>query len=180
MTWVNDLLNHLTKIFQWWVIIMPWEKAVRVRFGKHLKVLSAGVYFKIPFFDSIYIQSDRLRVVTMPPQTIATKDKHTLTLVTCVGYSISNIEMLYRKMFAPEMTISNMVMGAVSEYIFSNDLIDCNPSKIEAYINIKLSSDDYGLKYEYFKVIGYAIVKTYRLIQDQHWTSNELNTTNKI
>lgn len=158
---------------------MPWEKAIRVRFGKRLTILSAGVHFKIPFFDAIYLQSDRLRVVTMSPQTIATKDGKTLTLVTCVGYSISDIEKLYRKMFAPEVTISNMAMGAISEYIFNHNLVDCEPSQIENHINKVLNNDDYGIRYEYFRVLGYAIVRTYRIIQDSHWSPDNLNTTTK-
>ena len=179
MNYIRDTLEYLSKLFQWWVIVLPWEKAIRIRLGKRVKVLSAGTHFRIPFIDTIYLQSTRLRVVQMAPQTISTKDKQTLTVVVCAGYSISDIEVLYQKMFQPESTISNIVMGETAQHIFSHYLEDCKPIDIEEKVMAKLNSEDYGIRYEYVKVIGYAIVKTFRLIQDHHWTPDSLNTNTK-
>jgi regulator of protease activity HflC (stomatin/prohibitin superfamily) len=179
MGFIKETFDYLSKLLQWWIIVLPWEKAILIRWGKHLKVLGAGIHFRIPFIDTVYLQSTRLRVVQMPPQTITTKDKHTLTIVMCAGYSIDNIETLYQKMFQAESTIANMVMGEISEHISSNLLTECTPSDIEGKVMTKLNSTDYGIKYEYVKVIGYAIVKTYRLIQDHHWTPDSLSTNEK-
>lgn len=176
----KDTIEYLTKFFQWWIIVMPWEKAVRVRFGKNIKILSEGTHFRIPFFDAIYLQSTRMRVVQMPIQTISTKDNQTLTLTVCAGYSISNIETLYQKMAMPESTITNMVMGEISDYIFSRNLLDCKPEDLEKIVMARLNLDDYGISYDYVKVVGYAVVRTYRLIQDQHWTPNNLDVSMKV
>lgn len=173
---IRELIECVSKLFQWWIIILPWQKGMRIRLGNKVKLVSAGVHFKIPFFDQYYVQTTRLRVVQMAPQTISTKDKQTLTVVICAGYSISNIETLYNKMCQAESTISNIVMGEVSDYIYSSNMNECNPKAIEEKVMSKLQSEDYGIKFEYVKVIGYAIVKTYRLIQDAHWTSNSLLT----
>jgi hypothetical protein len=179
MNFIKDTLDYLTRIFQWWVIIMPWEMAIRVRLGKKIKILSAGTYFRIPFVDTIFLQSTRLRVVQMAPQTIATRDGKTLTIVVCAGYSISNIETLYQRMFQAESTISNIIMGEIAKHVSSNDLGESTPEKLEQKVMTALNADDYGVKYEYVKVIGYAIVKTFRLIQDSHWTADGLSTNTK-
>lgn len=175
MNYFKEVLDYLTKIFQWWVIISPWEKAIRVRFGKHTKILDGGTHFRIPFFDIVYVQCFRMRVVQMPVQTISTKDGHTLSVVICGGYSIKNIEKLYNRMAMPEGTISNMIMGEASQYIYSHNLTECNPELLEAKILERLNLDDFGIKYEYVKVLGYAVVKTFRLIQDQSWMPNALD-----
>jgi hypothetical protein len=142
--------------------------------------MTKGVYFRIPFFDAMYIQTTRLRVVSMPLKTVTTKDGKTLSLITVVGYSISDINLLYDKLFQPESTISNLALGEAAEFVSTNTLEMCSPAEIEKAIKIKLNSDNYGIKYEYVKVIGYAIVKTYRLIQDQHWLPNGIDTSVKI
>ncbi len=175
MNYIKDTLEYLLKFFQWWVVIQPWELAIRTRFGKRLKVLQPGTHFRIPFFDTIYIQTIRLRVVSMSPQTITSLDGKTITAVCAVGYSISNIELLYNSLFQPEVTIANLVQGEISEYVSKNELLECNPKKIEAIVFEKLSSSNYGIKFEYIKLVGYAVVKTFRLIQDSHWTPDSLN-----
>lgn len=43
----------------------------------------------------------------------------------------------------------------------------------------KLNSGDYGLKFEYFKVSSFAIVKTLRLIQDQSWLYENMSMDKK-
>lgn len=179
MNYFNEIIQHLGKLFQWWIIVLPWERGIRVRFGNRIKVLADGTHFRIPFFDTVYIQTTRLRVVSMPLQTMTTRDKRTLTIIAVVGYSISDILMLYNRLFQPESTISNMVLSKVSEYIATHSLEECTPSLIEMSVQEKLASEDYGIKYEYVKIIGYAEVRTFRLIQDQHWTPDNLSMTDR-
>ena len=42
MNQILDLIREFFRLFQWWVIIAPWEQAVRVRAGKHLTLLQPG------------------------------------------------------------------------------------------------------------------------------------------
>lgn len=179
MNYIKETLDYLSKLFQWWVIIQPWEQGIRTRFGKNAIILLKGTHFRIPFFDTIYIQTTRLRVVSMPLQTVTTKDKQTITLCSAIGYSITDIHKLFNSLFHPESTISNMVLSEVSEYVYTHDLSECNPKDIENLVISKLKNEDYGIKYEYIKIVGYAVVKTYRLIQDGHWTPDGLNLDNQ-
>lgn len=179
MNFIKDTLDYLSKIFQWWILIQPWELGVRTRFGNKTKLLQPGVHFRIPFFDIIYVQTIRLRVVSLCPQTVSTKDGKTLTISCAVGYSISDIMCLFNTLYHPEVTIGNMVQGFVAGYVFSHDLVDCTPEQVEKYLTEKLTDVDYGIKYEYSKVLSYAVVRTYRLIQDGSWSENKLDINEK-
>lgn len=66
METIKATLEYLTKLFQWWIIVQPWEKGIRTRFGTNTKVLDAGCHFRIPFFDTVYVQESRLRVLHLP------------------------------------------------------------------------------------------------------------------
>jgi hypothetical protein len=179
MNYIKDTLDYLAKIFQWWILIQPWERGVRTRFGNKTKLLIPGTHFRIPFFDIIYIQTIRLRVVSMSPQTVSTKDGKTVTISCAIGYAIDDIMKLYNTLYQPEVTICNMVQGHVAEYIFSHDLLQCNPEDLTKHITEKMKDVNHGIKYEYVKVVSYAVVRTYRLIQDSSWVNDTLNMTER-
>lgn len=179
MNQIKDFFEYIFNSLKIWVIIQPWESGLRVRNGKHVKKLSKGIYFKIPYFDSIYVQEVRLRVVTMSVQTLTSKDLKTITLNGAVGYSINNIQKLYETLYLPETTIANITMSKVSEYIFNKELNNITPEGIEKAVLEKLNADDYGLKFEYFRITNFAVVRTYRLIQDHSWTDEQLKMDKK-
>lgn len=179
MNQVKDFFEYIFNAVKIWVIVQPWQTGLRVRNGKNIKKLSGGIYFRLPYFDSIYIQENRLRVASMPVQTLTSKDIKTITLNGAVGYVISDIEKLYQTLFHPETTIANITMSEVADFIFKNDLKNINPNTIEQAVINKLNSDDYGLKFEYFRITNFAVVRTFRLIQDQSWISEGLSMNDK-
>lgn len=163
---ISKIIDAISTLFQWWFVVTPWEKAVRVRGGKRVKVVGEGIYFKIPFFDSVYIQNTKVRVVDLPVQTITTQDKHTLTVSSIVGYCIDDILTLYNSLYHPDSTIANIVMGRISEYISTHNLDECSPQKIESAMKRELSKTEFGISYKYVRVVSHAVVRTYRLIGD--------------
>lgn len=179
-------MNQIKEFFQWiidslkiWIIIQPWESAVRVRMGKHTKVLTKGIFFRIPYLDSVFVQENRLRIVQMSLQTLTTKDLSAITVEGAVGYTITDIEKLYNTLYQPEKTISNIVKSKIAEYIFEKNHNEILPAELEEGIMQDLQKLDYGLDIQYFKVQNFAIVKTFRLIQDQSWTHEGLSMTDK-
>lgn len=163
---IRELLDYILNVFKFWIIVQPWEQAVRTRFGKNKKILYAGTHFRIPFMDGFYIQCIRLRVANLSMQTLTSKDLKTITLSGSVGYEIINIETLYSTMYEPEATISGIAMGAVADYIYSHNSVDINMLEIESQVLKKLDLAKYGIAVSYYKLINFAVVRTYRLIQD--------------
>lgn len=164
---IRELLDYILNVFKFWIIVQPWEQAVRTRFGKNKKVLYSGTHFRIPLMDGFYIQCTRLRVANMPMQNLTTKDFKTITLNGSIGYEISNIGILYDTMYEPESTITGIAMGAIADYIYSHASSDINTDDIEKTVLKNLDLTKYGILVSYYKLINFAIVRTYRLIQDQ-------------
>jgi len=103
MNYLNDILQNIGKIFQWWVIISPWEKGIRTRFGKNVKVLEPGIHFKAPVFDCVFIQTIRSRNISLTIKTLSTMDAITISIGAVVSYSIKDIFKLYNTIHHPEM-----------------------------------------------------------------------------
>lgn len=166
MELINTVTAFLVKIFQWWFTVMPWEQALLIRRGRKVKLLGAGLYLKIPFIDTVYIQTTRMRMIDVPVQTISTKDGSSVTIKSAIGYTIKDVQTLYSTLYHPEMTLMSMSMGFVGEFVRDNDIKEVTPVKIEQYVNEKIKAEDYGLKDLNVKITTFAIVKTFRLIQD--------------
>lgn len=179
MNQVKEFLEYILNIIKIWVIIQPWESGLIVRNGKTIKKRNGGIYFKLPYFDSVYIQETRLRIVSLATQTITSADGKTVTLSGAIGYSINDIQKLYETLFHPETTIQNIAMANVSEFINSRKYNEISTKKIEDNALTELKLLNYGIDFSYFKLTNFAKVKTYRLIQDRNWISEGLKMDEK-
>lgn len=172
---LNSITEFLQKLFQWWFTVMPWEQALLIRKGKNVRLLGAGLYLKVPFIDSVYIQTTRMRMVDTPMQTVSTRDGNTVTIKAVIGYTIADIQVLYNKLYHPEMTLNSMSMGFIGEFVRSSLTSEITPTNIEAHVNANIKASDYGLKDLVVKITTFAVVKTFRLIQDGSYLGEGLN-----
>lgn len=179
MNQAKEFIEYILNAIKIWVIVQPWEKGLRVRAGKYLTKLRGGIYFRIPYIDSIYVQSVRLRVVSLNMQTLTSKDLKTVTLNSSIGYSISDVSKLYDTMHHPETTLSNMAMSEIADFVFKHDVEEINPRMIEDAVVSRLNAGNWGITIEYFRLTNFAIVRTYRLIQDQSWGTEDINMNSK-
>ena len=179
MNTIKDFLEYIFNAFKIWVIVQPWQIALIVRNGNRTKEVSGGIYFKIPYFDSVFIQENRMRIISFPMQTITTKDGASITLSTSLGYTIQSIHVLYKTLYHPESTLQNMAMAFVSDYIYVTNFKDIDLQKLEQLVMEKLKAEDYGLTFTFFKFTNFANVKTFRLIQDTNWVYEGLTLDNK-
>lgn len=179
MAQIKELLEYIFNIFKIWVIIQPWQQGIRVRFGKNKKLLNPGIHFKIPYFDSVYVQETRMRMVSIPIQTVTCSDKNTVTLSGTLGYSINNIETLYLTLYHPESTIISICMAMVTDYISKVELASITLDQVESYVLTELQKVDYGLRFERFEITNFASVKTFRIIKDDSWSYEGINMDTK-
>lgn len=169
MEWAKQLIEHIQKLFIWWVVINPWEMGVRSRAGKKAELLKNGCHFRIPYFDTIMVQPVRERVVNIPPQVCSTKDSEVMTMVINLSYQITDIAKVYDTIHNPEGTICSIAMGQASKTISEKTLSECNQRVVEEEIQKELSKLDIGIQIKGIRIVTFAKVKTYRLIQDSHW-----------
>lgn len=168
MELLQKFVDQIKMLLTWWVIVSPWEKGIRVRFGNRIKIINAGVHFRIPMFDKIYVQTVRSRNISCSIQTVTTKDGVVLSLSLIIQYSVSDVFKLYNTLYHPELTIQNMLMGTAASFISQNEITACTVKSIQDSISaIDLAEN--GIKLEKISIGTYAIVKTFRLIQDHSW-----------
>ncbi|KKM21675.1 hypothetical protein LCGC14_1633050 [marine sediment metagenome] len=164
---IRELFRQIGNLFRWWYLVAPWEQSVRVRLGKKVAVLGAGVHMRIPFIDRVFRQSTRRRFVMTGMQTISTTDGKAITIKSALGYEISDIGKLYNTLHDAEDTLESECMGIIAQFIASHSSEDVSPREAEEYVSTNLDLQRYGLGDTSFFITDFAIVRTYRLIQGQ-------------
>ena len=178
MEWLQQLVSRLTQAFKWYFILNPWEQAIRVRFGKHIKKYEGGMHFRLPYFDTVFIKSVRFRVSDMGHQTITVGPNRTITLTSSLGFRVKDIEPLYQKLHMADESLTLLVQGMITAYVEANP--NTSPSEINQYVNENLDIAQYGLADKEFRIIDFAVVRTYRLINEGFYSYSEhkLSTDN--
>lgn len=167
MNIVQSILDFLRNLLEWWFVVEPWEQAVRVRFGKYVALINAGVHFKIPFFDVIYKQNVRRRVSGIPVQTLTTSDGVSMTVHGSIGYRICDVLKLHLTLHDAEVSVQQELQGLVTNYIVTHTAAECTPAKITEAVKATLDLKKYGINDTDFFLTGFVSnVPTYRLIQD--------------
>lgn len=164
-------LKQVGQIFTWWVMVAPWEQALRVRAGRHVQQLQPGVHLRIPFLDTVHVQSVRMRLATMSMQTVMTRDRRALTVAGALGYAVGDIVRLYQTLHHAEDTLTNLSMTAVADCAAAELADDLNPAKLAQLTAAAIASTftTYGLLDVSIRITDFAFLRTYRLISDTRW-----------
>jgi len=179
--WINEIFKKIFELLNWWFTVVPWERAIRVRLGKHMCVLSPGIHMQIPFIDKVYISNIRDRVHATTPQTLTTLDGITITLQACIRFSIVDIVPMYNKLHNAGDTISQEIEGRISEYVIGNESKEVTPEKLTTNVLSKVDLSMYGLDCTNVFLTDFVKAKTYRLLQGgmDRYTDADISTANE-
>jgi regulator of protease activity HflC (stomatin/prohibitin superfamily) len=162
-----DLLVRFSMDILPFVIVEQWNGAVQLRYGKFIKVLSPGIHFKIPFFDSIVECPVITQSVNLPSQTLTTLDDESIVLKSIIRYKVSNIQTyLLGVMHANDVLIDTTqgMIRDVVELTTWDDLVDVNETitnKVKEYVV------RWGIEVEAVTITDLGIVKSFRIFGDE-------------
>lgn len=148
------------------VIIEQWSEAVHLRFGKFYRVITPGVYFKIPFMDSIVETAVITQSVSLPAQTLTTQDEQTIVLKAIVRYHISDVKKYLLEVEHANMVLVDTTQGIIRDIVEITDwanLVDVNnilTKKVKTFVK------RWGISIERITITDLGIVKTYRILGD--------------
>lgn len=180
MTWLTQLFAGLAKPFKWWVIVAPWERGVRVRLGKTALLLEPGPHWRIPGVDRVYVQSVRLRTISETNQTLMTSDRQVVNLSYALLFAVADILKLYDSVANPELTLSMAAQAEIAKVVADTKSVDLTAALIADRVNGRLGElESWGLSQPECRIVGFAFVKTYRLISNDYRNFSGLSDLEK-
>lgn len=168
MEWLTTLLRGIIQPFQWWIVVAPWERGLRVRLGRIAADLTPGIHWRIPFLDRIYLQSIRLRTITKDHITVSSFDGHPLAISIAIDFAIVDLRRLFNTMSSPEATLHAQASAAIAQFVSERKRVEIYPTQVEAYATFAMSAIDRGLGEIQVRITGFAFVRTYRLLMNEY------------
>ena len=169
MAFFTEILGGLRAAFTWYFAVAPWERAVRVQWGKHDKLLGPGMHVRVPLRDRIYRQSVRLRSTEVLGQNITAADGRIVTLSFVVEWAIGDLLQVFRSVAHPERTLATRVKALVAEHIAARALDCITPLQLSNDITEQIRELGWGLCDVRVRITEFInAARTYRLLQGGH------------
>lgn len=157
---MNTLLEYLSRVFsQWkfWVVVPAWDIGMRIRFGKSIKALRAGIHFRIPILDDVTLVNTRQRVTSTPCVTLrGTRPGYALVKSASIGYRIVDPVRAVMRYSAMDSTIICLTQ---SELALHSDV-----THIEVRLREEMGAN--GVAIDFVRLVEDVEVRTIRMLND--------------
>lgn len=160
-----DWLMSFFREFKILAIVLPWERAIRVRLGNRVTIWEPGWHIRLPFIDELQVLNTRLRIASAGSQTLTTIDGHALTVGVTIGFSIRDPALAMLRMHHPEACCSCLATSVVAELVAGATRDGLRPAAIEAHVLSKLQLEP-GYDFEFVRVTDFAYARTYRILNE--------------
>ena len=169
MAFFTEILSSLRALFTWWFAVAPWERAVRLKWGKYEELLGPGIHMRVPIRDRIYRQSVRLRSTETIGQNLTTRDGKIVTLAFVIEWAIGDLLKIFTTITQPEKTVATRVKAVMADEVANRAVTDIDPLDLAKVVTDRMKELDWGLKDVQVRITEFIIAaRTYRLIQGGH------------
>ena len=101
------------------VVIKEYDQGAFFRLGKFKKIIGPGLHFKLPFADSIDTHTIVTTTMTLPAQSVVTKDGKSVVIKAQVKYEIEDLSIFAVKVYDAIDAISDMTCGIIFQTVKS-------------------------------------------------------------
>ena len=169
------MLEKLIELLSnWWsqispVVIVPiYEEAVLLRVGKFLKILKPGLHFKIPLFDEVISQHVVVTTISLPAQSLYTKDKQNIVCKGVIKYRIADVKIFLLEVYDAQDAISDMTQSIIKKIITSASLEECIDPEIDNLLTkkVRVEARKWGVDVQQVTLTDIAPIRSFRLMND--------------
>ena len=161
-------------IANWWHQLMPitiiphYQEAVLLRFGKFKAVLKPGIHYKIPVFDEVIDHHVVVTTLSLPAQSLYTKDKQNIVAKGVVKYKISDVKTFLLEVYDAKDALSDMTTSIIKNVLTDLSLEECLSADIDNLLTKKarVESRKWGVEIQQVTLTDLAPIRSYRLISD--------------
>ena len=161
---ISEWLEKLLPFF----IVRDYEEAVVLRFGKFNKVAKPGFHLRIPFVDEAIEQHVVVTTLSLPPQSLYTKDKQNIVVKGVIKYRIADIQTFILEVYDAQDAISDMTQSIIKNIVMDKTLDECIDSEIDNTLSKKarVEAKKWGVEIQQVTLTDLAPIRSFRLIND--------------
>jgi regulator of protease activity HflC (stomatin/prohibitin superfamily) len=161
-------------ITEWWAYLMPaiiipnYEEAVLLRNGKFVKVLGPGFHVKLPIFDEVISQHVVVTTLSLPAQSLYTKDKQNIVVKGVVKYKIADVKIFLLEVFDAQDALADMTQSIIKNIIITTSIEECLDLELDNVLTkkVRVEARKWGVEIQQVTLTDIAPIRSYRLIND--------------
>lgn len=154
--------------FKLMFVVLPWERAARVRLGKHVRLLDAGWHVRLPFVDEVFPLNTRLRIADTGQQTLTTADGHAATFGLQIGFRITDPLRALLAMQHPEQSCAAIASSALARVVSETARSALCVAMVEARVSETLAAEaPYDV--DFVRIRDFVFARTYRVLNENNY-----------
>ena len=163
-----DLISNWIEQLLPFFIIKEYEEAVVLRFGKLHRVAKPGFHWRIPFIDDPIQQHVVITTLSLPPQSLYTKDKQNIVVKGVIKYRISDIQTFVLEVYDAQDAISDMTQSIIKNIIMDKTMDECIDPEIDHTLakKARVEAKKWGVEIQQVTLTDLAPIRSYRIIND--------------
>lgn len=160
--WITSVIGEVVPFF----IVKQFEEGIQLRGGKFSRIVYPGFHLKIPFYDEIITQHVVLTTLSLPAQSLVTKDNKNIVVEAMVKYKINNVKTFLLEVYDSTDAIGDVSQGIIKEIIMSSTWEDARGNELDNEITKKVRNElkKFGVYVEKVTLTSIADMRTIRLI----------------
>jgi regulator of protease activity HflC (stomatin/prohibitin superfamily) len=118
-----DFVISCLKVFQFWVVIYPYERGIRLRLGKLHRMLNTGFHWCLPLkIDRVITIDVVLRTLRLGAQSLVTGDGKPVVMNTVVTCYIKDPVKALLEVNSVEHVVDDSCTGLVAAFVAQSSL----------------------------------------------------------
>jgi regulator of protease activity HflC (stomatin/prohibitin superfamily) len=164
---IEFLLNIIEDIMPVF-FVKQYNNGILLRMGKFVRVVKPGVVFKIPFLDKVEITTIVTTTLSVPTQSVITKDKKQLVVKSVVKYKIADVELFMLNVYDSTDAISDITQAIIKEQISLRTFEECTDNDFDNTVTKKLRVEmkKWGIEVDRVTLTDIGQIKSLRLFNE--------------
>lgn len=168
---LDSLINLLVSFIEDVIpfrFVKQYDNGIFLRCGKFRKVVKPGLIWKFPFFEKIETQTIVTTTLSVPTQSVMTKDMKSLVVKAMVRYRVIDVEAFMLKVYDAQDAIADTTQSIVKEQILERVWADCLDNELDNTITKKVRTAvrHWGLEIEKVTLTDMGLIKSLRLFNE--------------
>lgn len=163
-----DIIGNWLEKFLPFFIVMEYEEAVILRFGRFYKVAKPGFHWRIPIVDEPMTNHVVVTTLSLPPQSLYTKDKQNIVVKGVIKYRIADVQTFLLEVYDAQDALSDMTQSIIKNVIMDKTLEECIDAEIDNFLSKKarVEARKWGVEIQQVTLTDLAPIRSFRLIND--------------
>ena len=164
---LDFLLSMIEQVLPFFVV-RQYQQGVLLRFGRFREAMGPGPHWKIPFVDIVDLYGTAMTTLTLPAQSITTKDGKSVVIKAVIKYEVLDVEVFGVKVADAKDALSDMTCGIIYGIVSNLTYAEACAADLPSLVSTpaKREAKRWGVRIDQVTITDFAKMMSIRLFNE--------------